>query len=273
LVEIKRIIMMIRFVFPALFILVLFVSCGPSKNSKNSLIDGNFKFKEFKYEESEELSKYLNAEISYFQVQGESDIANTINNDILNIYQGMAQGIPDNPNELIDAYMQSEVAEIKSMLAKVGGSNLLPYEYGYHAEVVLNTDRLISYKQEFYEYTGGAHGIVGKKYTNIDVKTGKEIHLTTLFNKDELKDLNQMGEKAFRKLKGIPQSQLLSDAGYSFDDGFVLPINFLILKNGLQFYFAPYDIGPYSMGDANFVIPYDEIRNGCPKSRLFHYID
>jgi len=265
--------MIIRIVFPALFILALLVSCGPTKNNKDSLIDGSFSFKEFKYEEPEDLSKYLNAEISYFQVQGESDIANIINNDILNIYQGMAQGIPDNPNELIDAYMQNEVAEIKSMIAKVGGSSLLPYEYDYHAEVVLNTDRLISYKQEFYEYTGGAHGTIGRNYKNFDVRTGKEIHLTTLFTKDEIKALNNMGEHAFRKLKSIPQSQSYLDAGYNFENGFVLPINFLISKHDLQFYFAPYDIGPYSMGDANIVISYDEIRTKYPKSKLFHYVD
>jgi len=256
-----------------LFVLMFAFACHSAVDKKINANDGSFKVKEYKYVVSDELSKYIEGDISYFQVQGESDLVNIINNKVLYIYQGMAEGIPENPNDLIDAYMQKEAADIKAMIKEIGESAAIPYEFDYHARVVMNTDRLFSFVQEFNEYTGGAHSIRGKMFVNYDTKTEKEIHLTMLFDPQELKGLNELGEKAFREATKIPLNQSLEEAGYSFDSGFVLPNDFLISKNGLKFYFAPYEIGPYSLGDVTFTISYDKIRTKYPKSKLFYYID
>ncbi len=262
-----------RVLFLGFFVLIFLSACGPSNKQQAIATIDKIEIKEFKYKQPNDLSKYLEADISYFMVQGESDLANVINNKVLYIYQGMAESIPDNPNDLIEVFMQREAFEIQEMLDETESSAALPYEFIYIAREIRNTDRLFSFEQEFYEYIGGAHGINGIIYSNYDVKTANKIHLMTLFTAKELRKLNEMGENSFRILTEMTEGQELVDAGFSFEEGFILTGNFIMAEDGLIFYYAPYEIGPYSLGDFKIIIPYSRIREAMPNSKLFNYID
>ena len=249
-------------------VLVGLASCGPHQKKDNSA----FRIKEYHYRQPDSLSKYFTAEVDYFLIDDDSDLANEINNKVLYVYTGQAEGIPDDPNILLENYFAGQLKEIRDLVAEFGGTELLPYQYNYTATVENNNDKLFSFKQDFFTYTGGAHGMYGTIYNNYDRKMGKEIMLTTLFSGNQLKKLNKMGERLFREQQEIPQGQSFEDAGYFFDDGFVLSGNFLIAKDTMLFYYAPYEIGPYSLGSIILKIPNPEIRKEMPEARLFQYV-
>jgi len=92
----------------------------------------------------------------------------------------------------------------------------------------------------------------------------------SLFTPEELKKLNSYGEQLFRKQQKIPEGQDYADAGYFFDDGFYLPNNVLMTEKGLQFYYAPYEVGPYSLGDIKLFIPYTKLADLFPENNLIN---
>lgn len=261
-----------------LAVLVAITSCGPHQKKGANLASGTaadnaFRIKEYHYTQPDSISTYLTADINYFLIDDDSDLANEINNKVLYVYTGQAEGIPDDPNILVENYFAEQLKEIKDLVAEFGNTELLPYVYNYTATVENNNDKLFSFQQDFYTYTGGAHGMYGKIYSNYDRKTGKEIMLATLFTAEQLKNLNKIGERLFRRQQKIPQDQSFEDAGYFFDDGFVLSGNFLIAKDTLLFYYAPYEIGPYSLGSIVLKIPNSEIVKEIPQARLYQYFN
>jgi hypothetical protein len=241
-----------------LILLIVAAACNPSGGGQKN-DDGQFEIKKYSYKQSEEMTPYLKAEVSYFQVAGDDKLAKSINKLLLSPYDGKISNVPENPDELVEKHFREQMADIKNMLEEVGGTELLPYEFVYNASPVLNNGRVFSFKQSFYNYTGGAHGMSGELYYNYDVNNGKEISLLTLFSAKELQQLNAYGEELFRKQQEIPEGQDFTDAGYFFDDGFYLPNNVLMTDKGLQFYYAPYEVGPYSLGDIKLFIPYEQL--------------
>lgn len=120
------------------------------------------------------------------------------------------------------------------------------------------------FSMEYFEesYLGGAHGMEMKYYYNIDLNSGKDITLNELIINEKITELNTIAEEIFRKQNSIPAKRKLSDAGYTFENNkFLLNENFLITENGLLFRFNPYDIGPYSIGSTELIIPYSSIRH------------
>ncbi len=253
------------------FLISLFVvaACNPSGSGQNSG-EGELKIKEYTYKQSEEMTPYLKAEVDYFQISGDNKLAKSINKLILSAYEGKMKSVPENPNELVEKYFGEQMLDIKGMVQDVGETELLPYEYIYSAKPVLNNGRVFSFQQSFYTYTGGAHGMSGELYYNYDVATEKEISLLSLFTPEELKKLNSYGEQLFRKQQKIPEGQDYADAGYFFDDGFYLPNNVLMTEKGLQFYYAPYEVGPYSLGDIKLFIPYTKLADLFPENNLIN---
>jgi len=242
-----------------------------SVDSENE--DGSgVKIKEFSYEESADTS-YITVDIKYFQVLGTSDLANVVNNMVLDVYMGMVEGIPDDPNILIAEYFVIQNKEIDTLVQEMGETEILPYSFDYEAQVVLNNASIFSFIQFFYEYTGGAHGNSGAKYNSLDAKTGDKLGLADLFSEDEIEALTVMGEKAFREEQEIPDDKTLRESGYEFEDGFYLTSNFLINDSSIVFYYAPYEIACYAMGDSSFELSFDAIRVKIPNAKLFEYIN
>jgi hypothetical protein len=242
-----------------------------SVDSENKAASG-VAIKEYSYKESAD-SSYIVADIKYFQILGTSDLANVVNNMVLDVYMGMAEGIPDNPNVLIAEYFVIQNKEIDTLVKEMGGTEFLPYSFDYEAQVVLNNDSLFTFKQFFYDYSGGAHGNGGEKYNNLDAKTGDRLSLADLFNEDEIEALTIMGEKAFREEQEIPNDKTLNEWGYEFEDGFYLTSNFLINDSNIVFYYAPYEIACYAMGPSSFELPIEAIKAKFPDAKLFEYIN
>lgn len=120
-------------------------------------------------------------------------------------------------------------------------------------------------------YEGGAHPNSYQTYTIIDLFAHQPVKAKDILN---LKDssLLKLGEKYFRLNNSVADTSTLADAGYfifgddaNFEDGpqygkFRFNDNIALTKEGVEFLYNTYEIGPYVMGTPSVTIPYKDIQ-------------
>ena len=126
--------------------------------------------------------------------------------------------------------------------------------------VLLNDGKYLTLKLDGYSYTGGAHPNASSLVVTFDVATAKKVTLEKFVT--SLDTLQQIAEKKFREVRADlfkPESE--GGFGFEFDESapFKLADNIGLLKDGLYFCYVPYEVGSYSMGYTEFVIPFSEI--------------
>mgnify|MGYP005834876733 CR=1 FL=1 len=123
---------------------------------------------------------------------------------------------------------------------------------------ILRSQRLIAFRYEQSSYTGGAHGIDGYHYLNIDLKKTKILELPDL-----IADMNRfraIAQKAFTE-------QYLNNPAdnteyWMADDGaFVLPKEFGLTDKGLLLHYNVYEIACFARGDIELIIPYCDLKD------------
>lgn len=78
----------------------------------------------------------------------------------------------------------------------------------------------------------------------------------------DIDELTRIAAPLFREQNGIEEGETLEDAGYEFgDEGFYLNDNFSFKGNTLDFFYNPYEVGPYSLPASQVEIPLDEIKH------------
>lgn len=151
-------------------------------------------------------------------------------------------------------------------------------------------NRVVSLMTKYTDYTGGAHGLFYTDGISFDSETGKKLSLKDVFvSTDELpailekKLIKKYGRDAFfnsekegtsifapimeanRMLEEMEteqksESEQSSDGGNSPDSGKIVlkeeNYTWCITNDGVIFYFAPYQIGPYGSGEFECLIPF-----------------
>ena len=129
-------------------------------------------------------------------------------------------------------------------------SPLISYQL-YARYKITNKDDIISFYIDYYQFTGGAHGITNRVAYNIDVATGNELKLEDIFKKDFLyKDV--INNEISRQIKKDPDRYFTGKDGFN---GINENQNFYIKNKKLVIYFELYEIAPYASGISEFVIP------------------
>jgi len=136
-------------------------------------------------------------------------------------------------------------------------------------KLVANTRQVVSVYLAADGYSGGAHGNSRVDYQSYDPKTGRRYGLGDWLKKGYEKPLQDLGEQAFRKARGLPAGDSLDDFGFTFEDGFKLNDNYAATPQGLVFYFNPYEVASYADGPTELVIPYSGLKDWIlPKGPL-----
>lgn len=149
------------------------------------------------------------------------------------------------------------------------GKGSPPWSENRQVKVVANTPQVFSLSFGADGYSGGAHGNSRIDYRSYDPKTGRRYGLGDWLKKGYEKPLQELGEKAFRKARGLPSDDSLDDFGFTFEDGFKLNDNYAATSKGLVFYFNPYEIASYADGPTELTIPYSELKDWLlPKGPL-----
>ena len=131
----------------------------------------------------------------------------------------------------------------------------MKYGYSNDPTLVLNLPRFISVTTLFYEFTGGAHGMYATGCTNFgyptDASRPRQLKLADFFTDGAAasKRVNNLLMAKLRATKGTEQ-----EAEWVLD-GSVKAVskdsleNFVADKNGLRWFFAPYEMGSYAAGE------------------------
>jgi hypothetical protein len=117
---------------------------------------------------------------------------------------------------------------------------------------------------EFFEFShlGGAHPNMNYFYTVYDLVTGGRLTPKDIFTEGYEAKLTSLAEKKFREMRLLKPDASLSGAGFNFPGGkFTLNKNFGFIKNGVVFFYNPYEISSYALGSSPVVIPYNEIQD------------
>ena len=150
----------------------------------------------------------------------------------------------------------AEKAEMERNNATVKGT-FRPYELDIRYTLTRSTDRWISYYQDVYCYTGGAHGMTVRSSLNLDVQAGQKIKIGDLFRDDY--DYRTVIEQEIRRQIALKADQY-SNGGSDFTG--IDEESFYITQNGLVFYFQIYELAPYARGIVEFTIPFDLVKTG-----------
>ncbi len=113
------------------------------------------------------------------------------------------------------------------------------------------SDTIISYVVEGYEYTGGAHGNTFVKSFNFDKTTGKEILISDLV----------ASPQTFKTLSSLAKKELVVEYPEGLDEN---PENWSVWyadESSVTFLFMPYQIAPYAVGQQAITIDTQKEKN------------
>jgi len=137
----------------------------------------------------------------------------------------------------------------------------IPWELQRKIKVIYNTQPLISLRFAEMVFTGGAHPNRKQAYYSLTRPGCRILELRDIVAPQQLAELQRTAEQEFRRLKDITDGVSLDQAGFWFEGGqFQLPDNFALTRQGLLFYYNPYEIAAYNQGPTRLVLPYEQIR-------------
>ena len=150
-------------------------------------------------------------------------------------------------------FKQTLEAEVKEYAAEceAAGYPIRPYQlFTRYQQCSLNDD-ILSLYVDYYQYTGGAHGITERRAYNIDLKTGKLLPLAELFKPGY--DYKAVIDKEInRQIALDPEPYFEGDMGFK---GIAPEHNYYLEGENLVIYFNQYEIAPYAAGIREFKIP------------------
>ena len=158
--------------------------------------------------------------------------------------------------ELIDEFFAS-YAELRRAVADYQ----LPWFLERKAFVVNNAPDILCLSFASRSFMGGAHGNTTIRFENFNPRTGERVELADLFVSGYEAKLLPLAQDRFREVRVIEEGVTLADAGFSFSENvaFTLSDNFAVEKDGLTFYYNPYEVAPYALGATELTLSYEEL--------------
>lgn len=123
--------------------------------------------------------------------------------------------------------------------------------------VVWNKYPLLAVEQSYYEYTGGAHGNGGSRYTVFDLSKNKALTLGDVFKPGYEAVVSKALEKSVRKKYNIKPEEGLD--AVLFDKTIKPNDNFYLTDKYITFSYTPYEIAAYAAGQISLAIPLSEL--------------
>ncbi len=133
-----------------------------------------------------------------------------------------------------------------------------PYELVSKYKVNYITEKVLSLYVDYYQYTGGAHGMTDRKPYNFDLSTGQELALQDLF-KDNYDYKTVINKEVSQQISIAPENYFSGDMGFKGigdEQRYYLEDGFLVV------YFSQYEIAPYVTGIPEFKIPLSQFEDG-----------
>ena len=138
------------------------------------------------------------------------------------------------------------------------------YKIGWYVrvfcEITFESEKIFSFRIDAESFTGGAHPNSSSNFYVIDKMTNRSLSTSDIIA--DTTKFKRMLEAAFRKQKGIGESQSFADKGFYLEDGdFVLNNNIGITEDHVVVHFNPYEIAPYALGATTLELNKSELVN------------
>lgn len=124
-------------------------------------------------------------------------------------------------------------------------------------------ERFISYTQQNYDYTGGAHGMPYWLPRTFDLETGRELGLIDIVANSEEEFKNIVTAK-FTEMYNVDPGIYWNDAIDSVYEWTTMDSPYYLSEEGLVIYYGPYDLASYAAGFQEIVVPYEELELRIP---------
>ncbi len=172
----------------------------------------------------------------------------------------------DNPaytwiNQELDRLKESYIASSEELAedARLYASEefFYPYSYEITYSVQYNDNGVLSFMMDGYIYTGGAHGFPVRDVYTFDLASGTTLSLSDLIATDETIFGTYVTEEFQRMFEETPEEywpdapETVQRYSTNFYD-----MNYYIMKDGINIFFYPYDLGSYARGFVDIFIPY-----------------
>lgn len=120
-------------------------------------------------------------------------------------------------------------------------------------------NNIVSFTQNFYNYTGGAHGMYHTRYLNIDINKKAVITLNDLVspkNQNKLKEQLWAIYVSTQAEKGTQETELFTPK-----KEFFVAENFYFDQHGITFVYPVYALAAYAEGETELTLSYDELKD------------
>lgn len=257
-----------RLLFLLLGLALVVVGCGVKTESNTPPA---LKPERFEYAEAGRCDTLTNRGVTikanYVLLQDGTEAAEAINADLRNRIMSSltswldSTAVAANPQARSDLQaaarlFAADYRELTKELGPIGGC----WELTVKSDTVYTSPRTITVRLDSYAYTGGAHPNSYTAFYNFDRQTGRNLSIRDLVS--DTTALLPLVEKAFRQKQDIRPEQDLEAEGYFLEDGrFFLPENVGISRDGLVFYYNPYEIGAYALGPIDVLVPYAQLED------------
>jgi Deacetylase PdaC/Protein of unknown function (DUF3298) len=246
-----------------------FISCGSKSPTENDL-----KYELVKYEKQSEGCDSLRDDncakikIEFPQITSLENklVKEKINKSISDLFSQDILG--GTKSDYMETMMNAFIEEYESFTKEFPDS----YQSWFierTGEVKMNRDNIFSIDFLDYSFTGGAHPNTLVFFKNFNLANGEEIKLDQIISSGKQKELTNIAETEFRKLKDLTAEADLGQAGFWFENNkFYLNDNFLISDSSLVFYYNSYEITAYAFGPTELEIRYSKIKPLIGESSL-----
>ncbi|HLD70408.1 MAG TPA: DUF3298 and DUF4163 domain-containing protein [Negativicutes bacterium] len=176
-----------------------------------------------------------------------------------------AEGFNQKVKSLVDAQLEGfkEFSlENDAAVKETDPESYVKYPRAYDLKISYEngevTENMISILFSIYSFTGGAHGNGYFAAINWDIKNNKEITLADMFagQPDYLKKVSDYAiadiERQMVERTGSKESGWLQDGAGPKEENFQA---FLVKPESITFYFSPYQVAAYAVGDFKVIMP------------------
>jgi hypothetical protein len=179
---------------------------------------------------------------TFFRADTEGDIRNVLS-------QSMESDFADYLEEGGDIF-DSEIKQMASVFNRESDNDVT---------IAYMSPAMIVFSQFSYVYSGGAHGNYGTSYKVVDIKKKRPLELKNIITPEGERRLSQLLEQHFRLDHSLVPQDSLQEAGL-FENKIAPNDNFYLTSKGIGFNYAPYEIGPYVMGEIEIFVPFTELK-------------
>lgn len=172
-------------------------------------------------------------------------------------------------NQRIREFVEKEISDFKNEIFAPDKNIFLnhPSEYNIRYKITYSDEKIISLCLIIYTYlSGAAHGLISYETINFDINRGSDINLSDIFieNSNYLERISEIVKEKIRK-KVENEMKFTNLIEEWLDEGTAPKEEnysaWSISKDGIIFYFAPYQVGPYALGSFQILVPYNEIKD------------